>query len=335
MGREWQIGDPVDYTTDGWMDAQNWGRGGSDEDDQSSGSHGGYRRYRPPVDREEMNRRSLRYKKDAYQSNLKKAREEKNDEYRIRYYGEALKCARQYFEESERLGITVDGMPDRSHVLSSGDVDWISKKHYGEFEKLHILSTDQTANLERLLKESGNGHIIKRNEETRRQRNKENARKREIDYVKYLKADYFKHIEKANGLVLKGKFEKAMKEYQKAVSTYDDFFKRDSAPVKIMSKMPEKSLTPEAVDHIMIIYKRTHPLLTSRKKHHAINRQILDMLEGDWDDRLSEADREAAQILEQRNLERQKRKQKVEDIATDVIVGARIVGDNILKRLRK
>ena len=24
MGREWKIGDPVDYTSDGWMDAQNW-----------------------------------------------------------------------------------------------------------------------------------------------------------------------------------------------------------------------------------------------------------------------------------------------------------------------
>ena len=34
MGREWQIGDPVDGTTDGWMDAQNWGHGGNDEKDQ-------------------------------------------------------------------------------------------------------------------------------------------------------------------------------------------------------------------------------------------------------------------------------------------------------------
>ena len=24
MGRQWKIGDPVDYTSDGWMDAQNW-----------------------------------------------------------------------------------------------------------------------------------------------------------------------------------------------------------------------------------------------------------------------------------------------------------------------
>ena len=34
MGREWQIGDPVDGTTDGWMDAQNWGHGSDDEEDE-------------------------------------------------------------------------------------------------------------------------------------------------------------------------------------------------------------------------------------------------------------------------------------------------------------
>lgn len=27
MGRNWQIGDPVDYSNDGWMDAQNWSSG--------------------------------------------------------------------------------------------------------------------------------------------------------------------------------------------------------------------------------------------------------------------------------------------------------------------
>jgi len=33
MGREWQIGDPVDGTTDGWMDAQNWGHRSDNEED--------------------------------------------------------------------------------------------------------------------------------------------------------------------------------------------------------------------------------------------------------------------------------------------------------------
>ena len=36
MGREWKIGDPVDYSTDGWMDAQNWH--GSSDDDEINGS---------------------------------------------------------------------------------------------------------------------------------------------------------------------------------------------------------------------------------------------------------------------------------------------------------
>lgn len=38
MGREWQIGDPVDYTTDGWMDAQNWGHGSDDDDGENRGT---------------------------------------------------------------------------------------------------------------------------------------------------------------------------------------------------------------------------------------------------------------------------------------------------------
>lgn len=37
MGREWQIGDPVDYTTDGWMDAQNWGHGVDDDERSETG----------------------------------------------------------------------------------------------------------------------------------------------------------------------------------------------------------------------------------------------------------------------------------------------------------
>lgn len=41
MGREWQIGDPVDYSTDGWMDAQNW-HGSSDYDEENGESSSYY-----------------------------------------------------------------------------------------------------------------------------------------------------------------------------------------------------------------------------------------------------------------------------------------------------
>ena len=47
--REWQIGDPVDGTTDGWMDAQNWGHGQDDEKDKDTPSRN--RRSNPKRDK--------------------------------------------------------------------------------------------------------------------------------------------------------------------------------------------------------------------------------------------------------------------------------------------
>ena len=117
MTWEWKIGDPVDDSNGGTMDAMNWGHGSDDEEDdhssESNGGHSSYGSYRPQPSREQRNRRRLSYKKDDYERKLKEARRQTNDEYRIKYYGEALKCAEEYFEESEKLGITVDGMPDR------------------------------------------------------------------------------------------------------------------------------------------------------------------------------------------------------------------------------
>lgn len=46
MGRQWQIGDPVDYTTDGWMDAQNWGHESDDNDGESRENWVGFTRFK-------------------------------------------------------------------------------------------------------------------------------------------------------------------------------------------------------------------------------------------------------------------------------------------------
>ena len=339
MTWEWKIGDPVDDATGGSMDAMNWGHGSDDEDnDNDSRNYSGnndYANYRPNISPEEINRSRLRSKMNIYESKLKKARNQTSDEYRIKYYLEALEYGRQYFEQSEKLGVAVDGMPDRDNLLSNNDIEWISQKHYDKFYKLHILSTDQTENLERLLKESGNGNIIKRNRDIREANFKESARKDGIDRAKYLNEDYFKYIEKANDLALKNKPRHAIKQYQKAISTYEKFFQSRYVKEGMVRKMPEKSLTPDAVDHIMIIYIKTHPILKSNAVNEKINGEILDMLGGDWDERLGEADREVSKILEQKNLEKQRRRKKAEGIAVDVIVGARIVADTIVNRLKR
>ncbi len=153
--------------------------------------------------------------------------------------------------------------------------------------------------------------------------------------MKNLKESYFKRIEKANELALKNKLRHAIKEYQKAISSYEEFFQSTYATDEMKREMPDKSLTPEDVENIMEIYKKTHPLLTSNKVNENLHGEIIDMLGGEWDCCLRETDRQAAPILELKKLKRQKRKKEVEDIAVDVIVGARIVGDSILNRFRR
>lgn len=266
---------------------------------------------------------------------MKEAREAKNYQYRIKYYGEALEYAQDYFKKSEKFGITVEGMPDKNHLLSKSDVDWISEKLFEERYKFHIFNTDQTENLVKLLKESGNARRIKKNEEIRRQIAEENARIREIDYTISLREYYFRHIEKANELALKNKPCPALKQYIRAVRDYEKYYNGDYSKDSRESEMPAMRLTPEAVDNIMTLYIKSHPLLKSDKNSNQINEEILRLLDGDWDDLLKEADREVKKILRQKQLERQRRNEKIEDIAVDVIVGARIVGDSILNRFKR
>lgn len=311
------------------------GGGSSNDNYCGSGSYGGYGGRRSTIDWEESKKRNLESKKRMYESKLEEARQQKDPKYRIKYYGEALKYAKEYWRDSERNGITIEGMPDINNIFSNEDVDWISKKHYDECYKLHILSIDQTENLENLLRESGNGDRISSNEATRRRIKKENARRWAIERTKRLRESYFKHIAKANESVLEDKPKRAIKEYRMAIRDYEEYFETDYTKDGKRSEMPEKSLTDEALDHIVILYVITHPRLTSRKSRKKVNEQIVEMLDGEWDQRLRDGDMEVDRIIEQRNLEWQRKKEKVEEVAVDVIVGARIAGDKILKRFKK
>ena len=269
MTWKWKIGDPVDDSNGGTMDAMNWGHGSDDEDNDSDSqyysSNNNYNFNIPSLSPEQKYKIWLSNKKDRYEHKLKEARKQTDDKYRIRYYLEAMKYAWEYFEESEKWGVTVDGMPDKKHLLSKEDVRWISQKHYDEFYRFHILSTDQTENPERFLKESGNGDVIRKNEEIREERSIEATRRMGFEHTRNLKKDYFEHIQKANDLVLENKSAKAIKEYQKAIEKHDKFFQSDYLNLEMKRNMPKKSLTSEAVDHIMIIYRKTHPLLTSNR----------------------------------------------------------------------
>ena len=81
----------------------------------------------------------------------------------------------------------------------------------------------------------------------------------------------------------------------------------------------------------MVMYVETHPLLTSNKKKIKINREILEMLDGKWDDMILEADRKAQDIYNEKQMKRKEAIKKVGEALGDVMIFA----DNMLQRIRK
>lgn len=290
--------------------------------------------YRSNLDESERRKRRLESLKSTYENSLKRAREEQRGEYKLKYYEKTVEDAQKYWEESERCGFEVDGMPKMSKILSDSDVDWISERHYNEDLKLHILSRPEKEDLENILKATNNGGRIRENQQKHRQMHEAAEKRWAVLNAISLREGYFKHIEKGNDAALKNKFKKAVKEYGKAVYTYEEYFKGDHSS-DMSDEMPDRRLTGEAVDNIIAIYRKTHPLLTSKKSHNAINCDIVEMLDGEWDERLRAADREVEEILHQRQLEKEKRKEEIVDKAGDVIVGVRIAGDKIRGIFRK
>ena len=309
----------------------NWADDWQPSYEPSYGSGG----YRSDLNETERAKRRLESLKRTYENSLKRAREEEQGEFKVKYYGEAVEDARKYWEESERCGCEVDGMPKMSRILSNSDVDWISDRHYNEDFKLHILSRPEKEDLENILKATNNRNRIRQNKEKHRQRHEEAKRRSAVMNAIYSRENYFKHIEKGNDAALKNKFKKAVKEYGNAVNDYEAYFKSGYSNDTLRDEMPDRKLTLEAVDNILEIYKKTHPLLTSKKSHNRINSEIVEMLDGEWDERLMVADCEVREILHQRQLKKEKRKEEIVDKGSDVIVGARIVGDKIRGMFRK
>lgn len=122
MGREWQIGDPVDDTTDGWMDAQNWGHGSDDDDDEED-----FRRVR---------RRSKNSRIKEYSDKAWKYYNDYNDEDALYYINLALDLDDRNANNWNRKGIIVESMKnyaesercyDRSLELSKSNIVYDNK----------------------------------------------------------------------------------------------------------------------------------------------------------------------------------------------------------------
>ena len=185
--------------------------------------------------------------------------------------------------------------------------------------------------LEDILKRSGNEMVIRQNKSRYDALRRAREERNNIERTKDLRRNYFEHVEKANCAADDGKLKKAMKEYRRADHCWCEYFRQDYKKDSRSEEMPENKFFDDAVDHMMVLYVETHPILTSKKKHLKIHSEILEILDGRWDGRIAEADRRAQEVLD----EKHRKRQELFNRAGDIIVGARIVGDKIFQRFGK
>ena len=288
--------------------------------------------YQPsPESIKQRRKRDLKRQCENYEASINAARNENNDNSRRKHYGDALEHVGKYSRLSESYGMSPCDMPNMKHALSDADVEWLGQRHYESQHKLALFGNDEKDELEDILKRSGNEMVIRQNKSRYDALRRANAQRREIEDTKQLRRDYFEHVKKANAAVDDGKIKRAMKEYRKADYCWCEYFKRNYRKDSNSEEMPENKFFDDAVDHMMVIYLKTHPILTSKKKHLKIHSEILEMLDGRWDGRIGEADRQAEEVLD----EKHKKRQELFNKAGDVIVGARIVGDKIFQRFGK
>ena len=262
--------------------------------------------YQPsPESIKQRRKRDLKRQCENYEASINAARNENNDNSRRKHYGDALEHVGKYSRLSESYGMSPCDMPNMKHALSDADVEWLGQRHYESQHKLALFGNDEKDELEDILKRSGNEMVIRQNKSRYDALRRANAQRREIEDTKQLRRDYFEHVKKANAAVDDGKIKRAMKEYRKADYCWCEYFKRNYRKDSNSEEMPENKFFDDAVDHMMVIYLKTHPILTSKKKHLKIHSEILEMLDGKWDGRIAEADRRAQEVLDEKHRKRQ------------------------------
>ena len=234
--------------------------------------------YQPsPESIKQRRKRDLKRQCENYEASINAARNENNDNSRRKHYGDALEHVGKYSRLSESYGMSPCDMPNMKHALSDADVEWLGQRHYESQHKLALFGNDEKDELEDILKRSGNEMVIRQNKSRYDALRRANAQRREIEDTKQLRRDYFEHVKKANAAVDDGKIKRAMKEYRKADYCWCEYFKRNYRKDSNSEEMPENKFFDDAVDHMMVIYLKTHPILTSKKKHLKIHSEILEM----------------------------------------------------------
>lgn len=276
----------------------------------------------------------IKTKEELCRSSLEQARNAHYDSDKIEYYKKALKRAEDYISYRKVHGLDT-WITSAADFFTQLDINIISRIHCDS--QIHYFlspSYDLIRDCEEILERTGNGDIVSKNNQLVEKRKREIEIENKKSRIKKLREDYFKHLKWAQGNMEKNKFTNAFNEYKKAFDCYDSYFKQEYDLDEDHDLMPDKRLSQAIVDDLLVIYKNTHPLLTSKNRDLKVNSEIVKILDGKYDDDLSRMEGEAREIKRQRELEMEKNKAEWVDGAAVVIAGARVLGEEIFKMLK-
>ena len=158
---EWYIGDSVRWG-DGFMDAQNWGHGYNEDDDNQNSDYGynnDYRRSAPQV-LNTVKGNCVKSYREPYEKYMELARKEENDDEAVAYYKKAIDYGIDYLDALKRNSLTDNTFPsDKKDLLTAEDLEKC-KQMYMRYKLkptgIFLRSYPQKDDLEEIFKETGN-----------------------------------------------------------------------------------------------------------------------------------------------------------------------------------
>ena len=264
----------------------------------------------------------------------------------ISNYKQAMKAHENYYKYVSRMGehkIDYKPLPKPPRVLPDESLKYCSNIHRG-YEKSAISKNDKQVkkDVELILRTSGQNNVISQNR-------KEVAENKTKDHIQYLRKRYYNKLSSANEYAdsasrfnISAKI--AIKQYKKAIKAHEDYFNSQYEKYEIPSvynlmPQPPERFTSEAIDHLLILYKKTHPLVSSSKSDSEVNSEISKFLTELHDSKLKKADEEVKEQIRRKKLEKKKsreqRIEKVNNVIVDTYVAANIAANKLGKLFKK
>ena len=270
----------------------------------------------------------------------------------ISYFKQAVEVYKKYRDHLCRIGIhAIDykPLPKAPNVLPERAIQICSKIHL-EYEISAISENDKQImknvkailrkkDVESILRASGQDNIISQNQKLAENKTK--------DHIQNLRRKYYEKISFANQLVdsdsrLYFSAKWSINQYKYAINLHKEYFnsqykKYDGDKYSILPQPPER-FTDEAIHYLLILYKKTHPLSSSKsdvKVNSEISKMLMELHESD----LKKVDDELKAQIRRKKFEKEKlreqRIEKVNGIITDTYAAANIAASKLGNLFKK